>query len=189
MTYGDQVDSTGVDKNPALNHASRKDYIRFAILLLDSGADVNAAKINQRTPVTTAIMYDGHGFFNLLLERWEEFSSCPYLEPLHLIEISALYADIETVKLLAEIDHKKLRYAAKYLLLVLNRNPTASTSKRKESRTEKGHFGRASALAILYESEKIMARHQPGQRCGSMLITLMMKAIDSKIYKECISTD
>jgi len=46
LTYGAQVDSTGVDGNTALTHASRTDNVRFAVLLLDYNADLNAANIN-----------------------------------------------------------------------------------------------------------------------------------------------
>ena len=158
-------------------------------------------------------MYDRHGFFSLLLERWEEFSTCPHLEGLRLFEITALYADVETAKLLAEIDYKKLRYDAKYplrdfakrvteradvtdesikafdeLLLVLNGNFVAPTL---VSEVDKSLLSRPSALATLYDSEKIAADacYQPGQRRGSILITLTIKAKDLKIYKECISID
>ena len=60
LTYGAHVDGTGVDGNTALHHASRKDNIRFAVLLLDSNADFNATNINQQTPLTSAVMYNSH---------------------------------------------------------------------------------------------------------------------------------
>ncbi len=189
LTYGAQVDSTGVDGNTALHHASRKDNIRFAVLLLDYNADINAVNINQHTPLTTAIMYNSHEVLELLLDHWEEFSTCPRLRGIHLLEITALYADVETVNLLTKTDHFKLKYDANYslrefakrlneradvtdeliqafdeLLLVLNENPAGSTSMR-ESLMEKGHLGHPSALATVYESEKMVAdaRHQSGQ--------------------------
>jgi len=191
LTYGAQVDGTGVDGNTALNHASRKDNVRFAVLLLDCNADINAANINQETPLTTAIMYNSHGVLELLLDHWEEFSTCPRLKGPHLLEITALYADVETVKLLAETDHFKLKYDAKYglrefvrrltervdvtdeliqafdeLLLVLNENPARSTSTSGESLMEKGLLGHHSALATVYESDKMTAdaRYQSRQR-------------------------
>ena len=180
LTYGAQVDSTGTDGNTALNHASRTDNVRFAVLLLDYNSDLNAANINQQTPLTTAIMYNSHGVLELLLEHWEEFSACPRLKGPNLLEITALYADVETVKLLAETDHFKLIYDANYslrdfakrltervdvtddlihafdeLLLVLNENPERPRS--SESIMEKGLLEQPSALATVYESEKIAA--------------------------------
>lgn len=158
LTYGAQVDSTGVDNNTALNHVSRKDNFRFAASLLDHNADINAVNINQLTTLTTAIMYNSHGVLKLLLDHWEEFSTCPYLKGLHLLEITALYADVETVRLLVKKDHKKLKYDANYtlreiskrlaeridvtdeliqafdeLLLILHNKPVTPTSTSEES--------------------------------------------------------
>ena len=180
LTYGAQVDSTGADGNTALTHASRTDNVRFAVLLLDYNADLNAANINQHTPLTTAIMYNSHGVLELLLEHWEEFSTCPRLKGPNLLETTALYADVETVNLLAKTDHFKLIYDANYslrdfakrlteridvtdelihafdeLLLVLNENPESPRS--RQTFTEKGLPEQSSALATVYESEKIAA--------------------------------
>lgn len=186
LTYGAQVDSTGVDGNTALTHASRTDNVRFAVLLLDYNADINAANINQQTPLTTAIMYNSHGVLELLLEHWEEFSTCPRLKGPNLLEITALYADVKTVNLLAETDPFKLKYDAEYslrdfakrltervdvtdelihafneLLLVLHENPERPAS--RESSMEKG-LEQPSALATVYESEKIAAEARQSRR-------------------------
>lgn len=180
LTYGAQVDSTGVDGNTALIHASRTDNVRFAVLLLDYNADLNAANINQQTPLTTAIMYNSHGVLELLLEHWEEFSACPRLKGPNLLETAALYADVETVNLLAETNPFKLEYDAEYsprdfarclnervdvtdelihafdeLLLILNENPERPRS--TESLMEKGLLEQPSALTTVYEFEKIAA--------------------------------
>jgi len=180
LTYGAQVDSTGVDGNTALTHASRTDNVRFAVLLLDYNADLNAANINQQTPLTTAIMYNSHGVLELLLEHWEEFSTCPRLKVPNLLEITALYADVETVNLLAETNYSKLKYDANNslrdfakrltervdvtdelihafdkFLLVLNENPERPRS--RESLMEKGLLEQPPALTTMYESEKLTA--------------------------------
>lgn len=180
LTYGAQVDGTGVDGNTALTHASRTDNVRFAVLLLDYNADLNAANINEQTPLTTAIMYNSHGVLELLLEHWEEFSTCPRLKGPNLLEITALYADVETVNLLAKTNHFKLKYDADYslrdfakrltervditdelihafdvFLYVLNENPERPRS--RESSMEKGLLEQPSALTTVYETEKIAA--------------------------------
>lgn len=180
LTYGAQVDGTGVDGNTALIHAARTDNVRFAILLLDYNAYINATNITQHTPLTTAITYNSHGVLQLLLERWEEFSTCPRLQGPHLLEITALYADLTTVKLLTETDHFKLKYDPNYslkdfakrltervdvttelidafdeLLLVLSEEPIIPES--GESLMEKGLHGVSSPLATMYESEKLAA--------------------------------
>jgi ankyrin repeat protein len=178
LTYGAEVDGTGVDGNTSLIHASRTDNVRFAILLLDYNANINATSITQHTPLTTAITYNSHGVLRLLLERWEEFSTCPRLQGPHLLEITALYADVETVQILAETDHFKLKYDEKYsvrdfakcltdrvdvtdellqafdkLLLVINENP--ERRKSRENLMEAGLLPHPpSTLAALYESEK-----------------------------------
>ncbi|KAL8726875.1 MAG: hypothetical protein Q9166_006427 [cf. Caloplaca sp. 2 TL-2023] len=182
LSYGAQVDSSGIDGNTALIHASRTDNVRFVVLLLDYNADLNAANINQQTPLTTAIMYSSHRVLKLLLEHWEEFSTCPRLEGPNLLEITALYADIETLGLLAETDHLKLRYDANYslkdfakrltervdvtdelieafdnLLHNLNANPERPRSRESSLELEKGLPKQHSALTTMYESEKVAA--------------------------------
>lgn len=180
LTYGAQVDSTGIDGNTALIHASRTDNIRFAILLLDYNDDINAASITQHTPLTTAITYNSHEVLRLLLERWDEFSACPRLKGPHLLEITALYADVATVKLLAGANHFKLKYDPNYsmrdfakrltervdvtkelidafdeLLFVISEEPKRRES--RESLMEKGLHTHPSPLATMYESEKLAA--------------------------------
>ena len=183
MTYGALVDGTGIDLNTSLHHAARKDNVRFAVLLLDYNADINASNLSYHTPLTSAIMYNSYGVLELLLDHWEEFSTCPRLKGPHLIEITALYADVETVKLLTQTDHFKLKYDENYslrefaksltervdvtdeliaafdeLLLVLDHNPARPSSPKGDGELEKGlpdHH--PSALATLYESEKLTA--------------------------------
>ena len=180
LTSGAHVDGTGVDGNTALIHAARKDNVRFAILLLDYNADINAANINQQTPLTTATIYNSHGVLELLLGHWEEFSTCPRLKGPNLLEITALYADVDIVNILAKSNHFKLKYDAKYslrefakrltervdvtndliqafdeLLLVLNENPEAPIN--KDILLEKGLLEQQSALATIYKSEKSAA--------------------------------
>ncbi|CAG8956238.1 hypothetical protein HYFRA_00003618 [Hymenoscyphus fraxineus] len=45
LTYGAQVDSTGIDGNTALTHPARTNNFRLAILLLNYCADINASSI------------------------------------------------------------------------------------------------------------------------------------------------
>lgn len=116
MTYGAQVDSTGADGNTALSHVSRIDSVRFFVLLLDYNADLNAANFNQQVSLTTAIMYNIHGVLELLLQHWEEFSACLRLKGPHLREITALYADVETVNLLAETNRFNSKHDANHSL-------------------------------------------------------------------------
>ena len=186
LTYGALVDGTGIDLNTPLHHVARKDNVRFAVLLLDYNADINASNLNEYTPLTTTIMYNSHGVLELLLDHWEEFSTCPRLKGPHLIEIAILYADVESIKLLTQTDHLNLNYDEKYtlkgfaksltervdvtdeliaafdeLLLVLNHNPVARPpSRTKDSELEKGllpDHHYCSPLANMYEFEKLAA--------------------------------
>ncbi|KAL9619064.1 MAG: hypothetical protein Q9160_006319 [Pyrenula sp. 1 TL-2023] len=178
LTYGALVDGTGVDGNTPLIHAARTDNVRFAILLLDYNAELNIANISHQTALTTAIMYNSHGVLELLLDHWEEFSTCPRLRGPDLVEVTALYADVETVNLLAETDHLKLKYDANYslrdfakllteridvteelisafdkLLLVLHENP--ETSRSSGNLMENSLLKQPSALAAAYKAEKV----------------------------------
>jgi hypothetical protein len=50
----------------------------------------------------------------LILERWHEYTDCPRLKGLHLLHITALYADIETLQILAGTDHLRVRQDRNY---------------------------------------------------------------------------
>ncbi|KAK8196919.1 ankyrin repeat-containing domain protein [Phyllosticta capitalensis] len=114
LDFGANVDAKGSDKLTALIHAARNDNASFASLLLEYGADINAASATGATPLTTAITHNSHNVLRLVLERWHEYSDCPRLKGPHLLPIAAMYADSETLRILAETDHLKLRHDRNY---------------------------------------------------------------------------
>ena len=99
-----------MDGKTPLIHVSRIDNASFATLLLDYGADINAADITSQTPLTTAITYNSHNVLQLLLDRWAEYSACPRVQGPHLLETAAVFADLETLKILVATDHFRLKY-------------------------------------------------------------------------------
>ena len=116
LDFGASVDSCGIDGMTALIHASRKDNVSFATLLLEYGANINAASAAGQTPLTTAVAYNSHNVLRLLLDRWFEYSECPRLTGPHLLQIAALYADIETITILTDTNHFHLKYDSSYAL-------------------------------------------------------------------------
>lgn len=100
----------------ALTHASRRDNTSFATLLLEYGANINATSTSGQTPLTTAVAYNSHNILRLLLDRWFEYSVCPRLTGPHLLQIVALYADVETISILTDTDHFHLKYDSSYAL-------------------------------------------------------------------------
>jgi len=66
------------------------------MLLLEYGTDINVTSEAGRTPLTTAITYNNHSVLRLLLDRWFEYSECPRLKGLQLLEFVAQYADVYT---------------------------------------------------------------------------------------------
>ncbi|KAJ4151006.1 hypothetical protein LMH87_011727 [Akanthomyces muscarius] len=104
------------DGKTALFHAAQKDDASLAILLLENGAVINLASKTGDTPLTTAITHNSHNVLRLFLERWHEYSICPRLKGPHILKITALYADIETMGILANTDHSRLKYDKKYAL-------------------------------------------------------------------------
>ncbi|MCJ1390081.1 hypothetical protein MMC18_002939 [Xylographa bjoerkii] len=103
-------ESSGVDGMTALIHASRKDCVSFAMLLLESGADINEQSTTEQTPLTTSIAYNSHNVLQLLLDRWFECSEYPCLKGPNLLQIAALYADVQTMSMLSATDHLRLKY-------------------------------------------------------------------------------
>ncbi len=116
LDFGANVESSGIDGMTALIHASRRDNVSFATLLLEYGANINVTSAAGQTPLTTAVAYNSHNVLRLLLDRWFEYSECPRLTGPHLLQIVALYADIETISILMHTDHFHLKYDSSYAL-------------------------------------------------------------------------
>ncbi|WEW59842.1 hypothetical protein PRK78_005323 [Emydomyces testavorans] len=116
LDFGADVDSRGTDGQTPLIHASQSDNSSFAILLLEYGADINATTDTGSTPLTTAITYNSHNVLRLILDRWFEYSSCPRLKGPNILQLIALYADIETINILAATEHFRLKYDKQYTL-------------------------------------------------------------------------
>lgn len=110
LDFGADVDSSGVDGKTALIHAARRDNASFAMLLLENGADIHSTSTTGATPLTTAITYNSHTILRLILGRWHEYPACLRLKGPHLLQIAAMYADIETLRILAATDHFRTKY-------------------------------------------------------------------------------
>lgn len=116
LDFGAAVDSSGTDGKTSLIHAARIDNASFAMLLLGYGADINAISADGSSPLTTAITYNSHNVLRLMLDRWHEYSVCPRLKGLHLLQIVALYADLETIRILSSTYHFRMKYDKQYTL-------------------------------------------------------------------------
>jgi len=167
LDFNADIEASGVDGKTPLIHVARTGNVKFALLLLEYGADINAMSSTEQTPLTTAITYNNHDILQLLLDRWFEYSECPRLKGPHLLPIVAMYADLESVSILAKTDHLKLKYDKNYttagfasllkdrfgsteklvqafdnLLHVINHEPDWKIS--AESKMESGMFSRKS---------------------------------------------
>ena len=116
LDFGADVDSSGTDGNTALIHAARIDNASFALLFLSYGADINAVSAVGATPLITAITYNSHNVLRLILDHWREYSDCPRLKGPNLLQIAALYADIETIQILANTDHLRVKHDKDYTI-------------------------------------------------------------------------
>ncbi|KAJ4287018.1 hypothetical protein N0V90_012899 [Kalmusia sp. IMI 367209] len=116
LDFGADTEASGVDKITPLIHTARTDNVDFAMLLLEYGANINATTATGQTPLTTAITLNSHNVLRLLLDRWYEYSTCPRLHGPHLLRTAALFADLETIKILTATDHFKLKYDKLYVL-------------------------------------------------------------------------
>ncbi|KAK5691678.1 hypothetical protein LTR17_025645 [Elasticomyces elasticus] len=117
----------GVSKGSLLNCASRNANDPLLLkTLLDFGADIDAsgvdgitpmihvARRDHQTPLTTAITHNSHHVLQLLLDRWYEYSECPRLKGPHMLPLVAVFADVETMSILASTDHVRLSYDPAY---------------------------------------------------------------------------
>ncbi|KAJ8126735.1 hypothetical protein O1611_g6903 [Lasiodiplodia mahajangana] len=108
LQYGADPNATGVDLRTPLIHAARKNKPDFANIMLAHGANINAMASDGQTPLTTAIINNSHDVLGLLLERWEEYSTCPRSIGPSLLRIVAQYADIQTISILQRADYFRL---------------------------------------------------------------------------------
>ncbi|KAF3155809.1 hypothetical protein TWF569_007858 [Orbilia oligospora] len=115
LDFGADPEASGVDGRTPLIHAARKDNASFVMLLLEYGANINATSVAGETPLTVAITFNSHNVLQLLLDRWFEYNECPRLKGPNLLQIVALYADVETVQQLHKTDHFKLKYDRNYV--------------------------------------------------------------------------
>ncbi|OAQ70988.2 ankyrin repeat protein [Pochonia chlamydosporia 170] len=115
LDFGAEVDQAGVDGKTALFHAAQNNDATLAILLLEHGAEINTATETGDTPLTTAITYNSHHVLRLFLERWQDYSVCPRLKGPNLLNVTALYADLETIRILANTNHFRIKYDEKYI--------------------------------------------------------------------------
>lgn len=110
LDFGADIEAAGVDGRTSLIHVARTDNVSFAVLLLEYGANLNATSASNQTPLITAIINNSHRVLKLLLDRWMEYSECPRLKGPHLLEVAALYGDLQTLRILAGADHFRLKY-------------------------------------------------------------------------------
>lgn len=116
LDYGADVDQCGSDGRTGLFHAARNDNASLAMLLLEYGAGINNLASSGDTPLTTAITHNSHSVLRLFLERWHEYSVCPRLRGPNLLETAAMFADSETVRILAATDHFRVKADKQYTL-------------------------------------------------------------------------
>ena len=115
LDFGADIESCGAEGRTSLLHAARNDNIDFAVLLLEYGANINATSTIAQTPLTTAITHNSHNVLQLLVDRWREFSICPRLKGPNLLQITASYADLETIQILIGVDHFAVSYDKDYV--------------------------------------------------------------------------
>ena len=114
LDFNADIESCGAEGRTSLLHAARNDKVDFAILLLDYGVNINATSSTAQTALTTAITHNSHNVLQLLLDQWQDFTSCPRLKGPHLLQIAASYADLETMRILTSVDHFTLSYDKEY---------------------------------------------------------------------------
>lgn len=116
LDFGADIEAAGHDGRTSLLHVARTDNSSFAMILLEHGANLNATSAADQTPLTTAIINNSHNVLRSLLDRWSEYSECPRLKGPHLLQIAAMYGDIETLQILAKSDHVRMKYDREYSL-------------------------------------------------------------------------
>ena len=118
LDFGADLEARSPDGETPLLAVARAQSNLLALVLMESGADLNARSSDGRTPLTAAIAYNNHGVLRMLLTRWHEYRACPRLEGPDLLQVSADFADAETLSILAGAEHFRLREDRKYITRV-----------------------------------------------------------------------
>lgn len=178
LDFGADLESSGVENITSLIHAARTDKISFAVLLLEYGANINATTTLGQTPLTTAITHNSHKVLQLLLNRWSEYSECPRLKGTHLLQIAALYADIQTIDILKNTNHFALSYDRSYA--------TADFSTRLRERWDVSE-----KLITAFEELIYIINKNPDSRVGTprLMESGFLPRIDSDCEKAASDTD
>lgn len=166
LDFGADVNQAGVDGKTALFHAAQKDDASLAILLLEYGAEINMSSSTGDTPLTTAITHNSHHVLQLFLERWHEYSECPRLKGPHLLNITALYADLKTIDILANTNHFRLRYDKNYAL-----GDFRKTLRDRKDATEKLNFAFDELLRIFEGASHMTESEESLLEAGQMHCT------------------
>ncbi|UKZ94415.1 uncharacterized protein TrAFT101_009287 [Trichoderma asperellum] len=166
LDFGADVNQAGVDGKTALFHAAQKDDASLAILLLEYGAEINMSSSTGDTPLTTAITHNSYHVLQLFLERWHEYSECPRLKGPHLLNITALYADLKTIDILANTNHFRLRYDKNYAL-----GDFRKTLRDRKDATEKLNFAFDELLRIFEGASHMTESEESLLESGQMHCT------------------
>ena len=183
LDFGANVESCGVDGMTPLIHASRRDNASFAFLLLEYGANINALNSAGQTPLTIAVAYNSHNVLRLLLDRWFEYSECPRLTGPHLLQIVALHADIETIVILMNTDHLRLKYDSSYGLgdftVRLNERPDA---------TEKLNTAFDELLAIVKQGPVLPDQHDIASLMEASVVHTDTNESDDEVFENALES-
>lgn len=114
LDFGADTESCGVEGRTSLIHAALNDDVELATIFLEYNSDINAKTLIAQTPLTTSITHNSHSVLQLLLDRWQEYSTCPRLNGPNLLQLVASYGDLETIKILTGVDHFMLSYDRDY---------------------------------------------------------------------------
>ena len=183
LDFGANVESSGIDGMTALIHASGRDNASFGTLLLEYGANINATSAAGQTPLTTAVTYNSHNVLRLLLDRWFEYSECPRLTGPHLLQIVALYADIETISILTNTNHLHLKYDSSYAL----GDFVSRLSKRRDA-TEKLVLAFDGLMDVIKQGPFLPGRHGTEGLMESGLVHSDASDSDNEVFENAMES-
>ena len=183
LDFGANVESCGVDGMTPLIHASRRDNASFAFLLLEYGANINAINSAGQTPLTIAVSYNSHNVLRLLLNRWFEYCECPRLTGPHLLQIAALHADLETINILMNTDHFRLKYDSSYGL-----GDFAVRLQERPDATEKLIVAFDELLAIVKQGPVLSAKHDATSLMEAGLAQAETSDSDNEVFENALES-
>lgn len=185
LDFGADVEAKNPDGETALIGTARRRTAAHAVLLMEHGANLNAVDNNGKTALTTAIMYNNHEVLWVLLDKWDKYGTCPRLAGPGLLNVAADFADLETISILSQSEHLKLRGDRGYVLAA-----RAAERVRQRPNVSEDLIVAFEELLSLISEEEEFTRSEKSEdsllECGLLRRDISSSSVSDSVFEDAL---